>query len=94
MSNKEFEDKVLKALGKIETDVSGLKTDVSELKTDVSELKIQMVKLDDKIDTQTYDLKQTMNVNTAYLDQAFNQISRIDWERFAEKNNIQNVSYV
>jgi hypothetical protein len=29
MSNKEFEDKVLKALGNIETDVSELKTDVS-----------------------------------------------------------------
>ena len=114
MSNKEFENKVLKALGNIETDVSKLKTDMSEVKKDVSELKadvswlkkdmsevkkdvswlkqdvstlkIQMVKLDAKIDEQTYDLKQTMNSNTTYLHQAFEHITRIDKERFMEKN--------
>ncbi|MDQ7009504.1 MAG: hypothetical protein Q9M94_04410 [Candidatus Gracilibacteria bacterium] len=85
MSNKEFESKVLKALDNIQGDISELKTDVFELKTDVSELKtdvsglkqdvstlkIQMVKLDSKIDSQTFELKQEIRLNTNYLDQAF-----------------------
>ena len=36
MSNKNFEDKVLKALADMQWDISEIKTDVSELKTDIS----------------------------------------------------------
>ena len=93
MSNKNFEEKVLKALWNIEKDVSELKTDVSELKTDVSTLKTQMVKLDTKIDSQTFELKQEIRLNSTYLHQAFEQINKIDKERYMEKNNIR-YSYV
>ena len=114
MSNKNFEDKVLKALWNIEkdiswlktdvsglkTDVSGLKTDVSSLKSDVSDLKSDISRLDQKIDkvetsltrkidSQTYELKQEIRSNATYLDQAFNQINKIDKEIYMDKKNIR-----
>ena len=72
MSNKDFEDKVLKALWKMDkniselktdvtslkTDVSWLKTDVSSLKEDVTSLKEDIVRLDKKIDWVEYKLSE------------------------------------
>ena len=119
MSNKNFEDKVLKALWNIEKDVSWLKQDVARLdkkidtvesnlnkKIDTVEsnlewkirnvrtdliIKIQWteVRLNDKIDQQTSELKQTMTLHNSYLNQIFENIIRIDKERFVEKNNIR-----
>ena len=100
MSNKKFEDKVLKALWNIEKDISWLKSDVSGLKTDVSSLKTDISRLDQKIDkvevsltkkidSQTYELKQEIRSNATYLDQAFNQINKIDKEMYMDKNNIR-----
>ena len=115
MSNKNFEDKVLKALWNIEKDVSWLKTDVSWLKQDIARLdskidwvesnlnkkidkldsKIDWVeyRLNEKIDSQTFELKQEIRVNATYLNQAFNQINKIDREIYMDKHNIK-YSYV
>ena len=74
MSNKNFEEKVLKALWNIEQDVSWLKQDVSWLKQDVSwlkedvaELKDNVVKLDKKIDTVEYKLSNKIDSQTSDL---------------------------
>jgi hypothetical protein len=48
-----------------------------------------MVKLDAKIDSQTFELKQEIRSNANYLDQAFHQINEIDKERYMEKKNIR-----
>ncbi len=88
MSNTDFETKVLNALWTLQEDVSWLKTDVAWLKTDVVSLKGHIVRLDNKIDKQTHDLKNEMAHQTAYLNQAFINISRIDQERFMEKHSM------
>ena len=104
MSNKNFEDKVLKALWNIEKDVSWLKENVSRLdkkidtvesnlnnKIDKLDKKIDGVeyRLNEKIDSQTFELKQEIRVNATYLNQAFNQINKIDKEIYMDKHNIR-----
>lgn len=70
MSNKEFEKVVLEKLNTLTTDVKGLKQDVSSLNK-------KMDRLDDKLDDQTLELKQTIRHQWSYIDQAFNRITDI-----------------
>lgn len=88
MSNKDFEAKVLSALDTLTTDVSGLKDDVSWLKSDVSWLKDDVSILKDDVSNldlrfdrlenlmidNTDELKQTIKLQWAYLNQAFDRI--------------------
>ena len=79
MSNKEFETKVLSALEWLTNDVSWLKEDVSWLKGDIVRLDKKMDswfdRLENIINNQTNELKETIDMNWKYINQAFDIIT-------------------
>ncbi len=89
MSNKEFETKVLSALENLNKKIDWVESNLTtKIDWVESNLTSKIEKIDEKMDMQTIELKNEMRQNTAYLNQAFVNISRIDQERFMEKNNV------
>lgn len=95
MSNNNFETRVLGALDTLTSDVWELKTDVKNLTDKVDFLDKKVDTLDNKIDTNTdrledlivsqgTELKETMNLQWRYVNQAFEVISSMQNEKYRD----------